>query len=75
MFYVSTKDVLRRLFFTSGSFQAEMNFLTQVDKVGFDRGDSEQKIIFCLKWFKRVQTDPKESQMIKNIYVDHFGPF
>ena len=59
----------------SGSFQTEMNFLTQVDKAGFDRGASEQNFIFGLKWFKRVPMGPKGFQMVKNIMVDHFGTF
>ena len=48
----------------SGSFQLKTNLLAQKDKVG---GAFEQKIIFCLKWSKRVQTGPKGSQMVKNI--------
>ena len=59
----------------SGSFQLKTNLLPQKDKVGFHGGAFEQKIIFCLKWSKRVQTGPKESQTVKNNYVDHFRPF
>ena len=51
---------------TFGPFQTKMNFLSQMDKVGFGGGASEQKIIFCLKWSKRVQMGPKGSQMVKN---------
>ena len=51
----------------SGSFQLKTNLLAQKDKVGFHGGAFEQKIIFCLKWSKRVQTGPKGSQMVKNI--------
>ena len=37
-------------------FQTKMNFLPPMDKVGFGRGASGQKINLCLKWFKGVQT-------------------
>ena len=46
-----------------------------MDKVGFDGGASEQNINSYLKWFKRAQMGPKGSLMVKNTYVDHFGPF
>ena len=36
-----------------GSVHTKMNFLPQMDKVGFGRGASEQKINFYLKWSKR----------------------
>ena len=32
-----------------------------------------QQIDFCLKWPKSVWKGPKESQIVKNIYVRHFG--
>ena len=51
---------------TFGPFQTKINFLSQMDKVGFGGGASEQKINFCLKWSKRVQMGPKGSQMVKN---------
>ena len=61
-----------------GPFQTKMNFLPQMDKVGFGGGASEQKINFCLKWSKRVQMGPKGSQMVKNTFrltiLDPFGP-
>ena len=47
-----------------GPFQTKMNFLPQMDKVGFGGGASEQKIIFCLKWSKRLQMGPKETRVI-----------
>ena len=50
-------------------------FVAQKDKEGFSDGAFEQKIIFRLKWSKRVQTGPKGFKMVKNIYVDHLGPF
>ena len=46
-------------------FQTNMFFLSQVDKIGFCRGASEQNINSCLKWSKRVQMGPKGSQMFK----------
>ena len=52
---------------TFGPFQTKINLLPQKDKVGFGGGAFEQKIIFCLKWSKKVQTGQKGSQMIKNI--------
>ena len=58
-----------------GSFQTTMIFLPQMDKVGFGGGAPEQKVNFCLKWPKRVQTGPKGSWMVKNTWVDHHGPF
>ena len=45
---------------------AIVHWRSQMDKVGFGGGASEQKINFCLKWSKRVQRGPKGSQMIKN---------
>ena len=48
-------------------FQTKINLLPLKDKVGFGGGAFEQKIIFCLKWSKKVQTGQKGSQMIKNI--------
>ena len=36
------------------------DFLSQMDKVGFCRGASEQNINSCLKWSKRVQMFPFE---------------
>ena len=56
---------------TFGPFQTKMNFLSQMDKVGFGGGASEQKIIFCLKWSKRVQMGPKG---VPNSPV-RYGPF
>ena len=38
-----------------GQFQTKMNFMPQMDKVGFGGGASKQKINFCLKWSKRVK--------------------
>ena len=58
---------------TFGPFQTKINLLRHKDKERFGRGAFEQKIIFCLKWSKRVQTGPKGSQMVKNILVDPFG--
>ena len=53
---------------TSGPFQTtKINLLLHKDKVGFSEGAFEQKIIFRLKWFERVQTGPKGPQMAKNI--------
>ena len=46
-----------------------------MDRVGLGGGATEQKINFCLKWSKRVQMGPKGSLMVKNTWVDHFGPF
>ena len=54
-------------------FCNKFNLLPHKDKVGFGGGAFEPKIIFCSKWSKRVQTGPNGSQMVKNIYVDHFG--
>ena len=44
-----------------GQFQTEINFMPQMDKVGFG---AKKSIVF--KWFKRVQISPKEFQMVKN---------
>ena len=41
---------------TFGPFQTKINLLPHKDKVGFGGGAFEQKIIFCLKWSKKVQT-------------------
>ena len=38
-----------------GQFQTEINFMPQMDKVGFGGGASKQKINFCLKRSKRVK--------------------
>ena len=48
-------------------FKAKMNFLPQMDKVGFGGGASEQKVNFCLKWSKRVQMDPKDPKGQKHL--------
>ena len=48
-------------------FETKINLLPQKDKVGFGGGAFGQKIIFHLKWSKRVQTGPNGSQMVKNI--------
>ena len=73
-----------RCFWQFGTFWGPSgHFWTISDKNQFvalwgqsrQRGAFEQKIIFCLKWSKRVQKGPKEFQMVKNNYVDHFGPF
>ena len=52
-----------------------MIFLPQMEKVGVGRGASEQNINSCLKRSKRVQMGPKGFLMVKNTWVDHFGPF
>ena len=52
---------------TFGPFQTKIKLLPHKDKKMFGRGAFEQKIIFCLKCSKRVQTGPKGSQMVKNI--------
>ena len=44
-------------------------------KIRFGRGAPEQKINFCLQWSKGDQMDPKGSDLVKNTWVDHFGPF
>ena len=40
---------------TLGPFQTKINLLRHKDKVGFGGGAFEQKIIFWLKWSKRVE--------------------
>ena len=57
---------------TFGPFQTKINLLPKKDNVGFGGGAVEQKIIFRLKWSRRLQTGPDGSQMVKIIY---FGPF
>ena len=52
---------------TFGPFQTEINLLPLKGQVGVGGGAFKQKIIFRLKWFKRIQTGPKGSQMVKNI--------
>ena len=51
------------------------HFLPQMDKVRFGGGAAEQKIKFCLKWYKGAQMVPKGSQLVKNTCDDYFGPF
>ena len=46
---------------TFGPFQTKINLLPRKGKVGFGGGAFKQKIIFRLKWSKRVQTGPKGS--------------
>merc|ERR1712155_15056 len=46
-----------------------------MDKVGVGRGALEQNINCFLKRSKRAQMGPKGFLMVKNNYVDHFGPF
>ena len=58
-----------------GQFQTEINFMPQMDKVGFGGGALEQRINFCLKWSKMVQIGPEGSQIVKNTKVGHFGPY
>ena len=60
---------------TFGPFQTKMNFLSQMDKVGFGGGAPEQRINFCLKWSKIVQRwAQKGRKWSKNTWVGHFGP-
>ena len=42
---------------------------------GWQRCFGAKNINSCLKRSKRVQMGPKGSLMVKNTYVDHFGPF
>ena len=42
------------------------DFLSQMDKIGFCRGASEQNINSCLKQSKKVQMGPKGFLMVKN---------
>ena len=50
-------------------------FVAQKDKEGFGDSAFEQKIIFRLKWSKRVQTGPKGSQMVKKSRLTISNPF
>merc|ERR1711894_826855 len=58
-----------------GPFQTKMNFLPQMDKVGFVGGASEQKINFCLKGSRWAQKCPKWSKTLRLTILVPFGPF
>ena len=58
-----------------GPFRTKINFSPQMDKEGFGGGATGKKINLCLKWSKEVLMGQKGSQMVKNTWIDRFGPF
>ena len=58
-----------------GPFQTKMNFLLQMDKVGFGGGASEQKNQCLFEMVLRGPDGPKRVPNGQNTLVDHFGLF